>query len=76
MIIKNTGKVTESAANAFTDKRSQEQDRWRDLDAELKSLQASWGRVGPVPGAEGRRLAERFRRACDSYQSTRRAASS
>jgi hypothetical protein len=41
--------------------------RWRAAGEEVDSAQAAWKRIGPVPGDEGRHLAERFRKACDRF---------
>jgi hypothetical protein len=35
---------------------------------EVKQAQASWNRLGPVPGEAGRALTERFHRACSRFQ--------
>jgi hypothetical protein len=45
--------------------------RWNEAAAEVEAAQASWQRVGPVPGAPGVTLAERFKRAVDRFSSER-----
>ena len=38
--------------------------RWRAAAEEVRRVQASWARIGPVPEAARRALADRFERAC------------
>jgi hypothetical protein len=33
----------------------------------VRQAQASWSRLGPVPGENGRQLADRFHRACNRF---------
>jgi hypothetical protein len=40
---------------------------WRQASDEVSRLQATWAKTAPVPGEEGRALAERFERACRSF---------
>ncbi len=44
---------------------------WRQASEEVSRLQASWAKTAPVPGDEGRALAERFERACRSFRERR-----
>jgi hypothetical protein len=34
---------------------------------DVRQAQASWNRLGPVPGETGSQLAERFHRACSRF---------
>jgi hypothetical protein len=47
--------------------RAGEESKWRAIAEDLRQAQASWSRLGPVPGEAGRELAERFRRACGRF---------
>jgi hypothetical protein len=40
---------------------------WRQASDEVSRLRAAWAKIAPVPGEEGRALAERFERACRSF---------
>jgi len=40
---------------------------WRQASDEVSRLQATWAKTAPVPGEEGRALADRFERACRSF---------
>jgi hypothetical protein len=40
---------------------------WRQASDEVSRLRATWAKTAPVPGEEGRALAERFERACRSF---------
>lgn len=56
--------------------RTSEESRWRAAAEEVKQVQASWKRIGPVPPDQARELHERFRRACDRvFEQHRRRAS-
>jgi hypothetical protein len=47
--------------------RAAVEERWNSAANEVESAQAAWKRLGPVPGEEGRLLAERFERACRRF---------
>lgn len=47
--------------------RVDEETKWRAAVAAVRDAQSAWRRVGPVPGAEGRALAQRFERACRRF---------
>jgi hypothetical protein len=47
--------------------RADDEGRWRNAAEEVKKAQAAWRRVGPVPGASGLELQERFQRACQRF---------
>jgi hypothetical protein len=54
------------AANTIGGKEAQEA-RWHSATSEVESAQASWRHLGPMPGAEGTALAERFESACRRF---------
>jgi hypothetical protein len=54
------------AANTIGGKEAEEA-RWHSATSEVESAQASWRHLGPMPGAEGKALAERFDRACQKF---------
>jgi hypothetical protein len=47
--------------------RAGEESKWRGMAEEVRQAQASWTRLGPVPGEAGRQLADRFHRACNRF---------
>ncbi|HET7217298.1 MAG TPA: DUF349 domain-containing protein, partial [Vicinamibacterales bacterium] len=47
--------------------RAGEESKWRAMAEEVRQAQASWSRLGPVPGDAGRQLAERFHRSCNKF---------
>jgi hypothetical protein len=47
--------------------RAGEESKWRAMAEEVRQAQASWARLGPVPGDTGRVLTERFNRACNRF---------
>ena len=51
------------AANTIGGKVDDES-RWRAAQEDVRQAQASWSRIGPVPEAVRRALADRFQRAC------------
>jgi len=54
------------AANTIGGKEAQEA-RWHSATSEVETARTSWQRLGPMPGAEGKALAERFDRACQQF---------
>ena len=44
---------------------------WRQAEDEVLRLRSTWAKTAPVPGDEGRALAERFERACRSFHEKR-----
>ncbi len=54
------------AANTIGGKEAEES-RWHSATSEVEAAQASWRHLGPMPGAEGEALAERFHRACQRF---------
>ena len=65
------------AANTITGARSAENDksRWRAAEQEVRSAQAQWMRLGPVPAEVAGPLDERFQRACRRFYDQRTRAS-
>jgi hypothetical protein len=65
------------AANTMTGGKSAEteESRWRAAEQEVRSAQAQWARLGPVPAEVAGPLNERFQRACRRFYDSRRRAS-
>ncbi len=65
------------AANTMTGGRTGDNDeaRWKAADQEVRSLQAQWTRLGPVPADVAGPLNERFQRACRKFYDQQRRAS-
>ena len=65
------------AANTITGGRTDESDelRWRGTEQELRSVQAQWMRLGPVPPDVAGPLNERFQRACRRFYDRHKRAS-
>jgi hypothetical protein len=47
--------------------RAGEESKWRAMAEDVRQAQASWSRLGPVPGEAGRALNERFHRATSRF---------
>ena len=47
--------------------RAGEESKWRSMAEDVRQAQASWSRLGPVPGETGRSLNERFHRATSRF---------
>jgi hypothetical protein len=64
-------------ANTITGGKSAatEDTRWRDAEQEVRSAQAQWMRLGPVPPEVAGPLYERFQRACRRFYDQRKRAS-
>jgi hypothetical protein len=62
------------AANTMTGGKTAESDesRWRAAEQEVRSAQAQWTRLGPVPAEVAGPLNERFQRACRRFYDQRR----
>ena len=65
------------AANTMTGGKSAESEdsRWRAAEQEVRTAQAQWARLGPVPAEVAGPLNERFQRACRRFYDSRRRAS-
>jgi len=58
------------ASNTIGGREATEQ-RWQSAAAEVEAAQTAWKRLGPLPGALGRALAERFESACRRFAELR-----
>ncbi len=58
------------ASNTIGGREALEQ-RWQSAALELESIQTSWRRLGPLPGAEGRALSDRFEQAARRFAQER-----
>lgn len=47
--------------------RAGEETKWRAMAEDVRAAQASWNRLGPVPGEAGRQLTDRFHRGCSRF---------
>ncbi len=69
--------LREALANNTIAGRPDDAAKWKAMVEQVRSAQASWKRVGPVPEAAGRALLARFQRACsrvsDKAEQARRA---
>jgi Domain of Unknown Function (DUF349) len=65
------------ATNTITGGRSGENEeaRWRAAEQDVRSAQAQWTRLGPVPADVAGPLSERFQRACRRFYDQRKRAS-
>jgi len=66
------------AANTIAGSRAAEENeevRWRNAEQEVRSAQAQWSRLGPVPAEVAGPLNERFQRAVRRFYDSRRKAS-
>ena len=65
------------AANTMTGGKAAETDdvRWRAAEQEIRSAQAQWARLGPVPADVAGPLNERFQRALRRFYDQKRRAS-
>jgi hypothetical protein len=59
--------LREALASNTIGGRAGEESKWRNMAEEVRQAQASWNRLGPVPGESGRQLTERFHRACNRF---------
>jgi hypothetical protein len=59
--------LREALASNTIGGRAGEESKWRAMAEDVRSAQASWSRLGPVPGDAGRQLADRFHRACSRF---------
>ena len=47
--------------------RAGEETKWRAMADDVRSAQAAWSRLGPVPGETGRELSDRFHKATNRF---------
>jgi hypothetical protein len=59
--------LREALASNTIGGRAGEESKWRAMADEVRQAQASWNRLGPVPGEAGRQLTERFHKACNRF---------
>jgi hypothetical protein len=59
--------LREALASNTIGGRAGEETKWRAMAEDVRGAQASWNRLGPVPGEAGRQLADRFHRACSRF---------
>jgi Domain of Unknown Function (DUF349) len=59
--------LREALASNTIGGRGSDESRWRAMGEDVRQAQASWSRLGPVPGQTGRELTERFHRACNRF---------
>jgi hypothetical protein len=59
--------LREALASNTIGGRAGEEAKWRAMGEEVRNAQASWSRLGPVPGDVGRQLGDRFHRACSRF---------
>jgi hypothetical protein len=59
--------LREALASNTIGGRAGEESKWRAMADEVRQAQASWSRLGPVPGDTGRQLTERFHKACNRF---------
>ena len=59
--------LREALASNTIGGRAGEETKWRAMAEDVRGAQASWTRLGPVPGETGRQLADRFHRACSRF---------
>lgn len=59
--------LREALASNTIGGRSGEENKWKGMAEDVRQAQASWSRLGPVPGEAGRQLNDRFHRACNRF---------
>jgi hypothetical protein len=59
--------LREALASNTIGGRAGEENKWRSMAEDVRQAQASWSRLGPVPGDSGRTLNERFHRATTKF---------
>jgi hypothetical protein len=59
--------LREALASNTIGGKAGEESKWRAMADEVRQAQASWNRLGPVPGDAGRQLTERFHKACNRF---------
>lgn len=60
-------RLREALASNTIGGKAGEESKWRAMAEEIRGLQNSWTRLGPVPGDEGRQLSERFHKATSRF---------
>jgi hypothetical protein len=59
--------LREALASNTIGGRAGEENKWKGMAEDVRQAQASWSRLGPVPGEAGRQLNDRFHRACNRF---------
>jgi hypothetical protein len=59
--------LREALASNTIGGRAGEESKWRSMAEDVRQAQASWSRLGPVPGETGRALNERFHKAVTKF---------
>jgi hypothetical protein len=59
--------LREALASNTIGGRAGEESKWRAMAEDVRQAQASWMRLGPVPGEAGHQLATRFNKACQRF---------
>ena len=59
--------LREALASNTIGGRAGEESKWRTMAEDVRQAQASWSRLGPVPGETGRALNERFHKAVTKF---------
>jgi uncharacterized protein DUF349 len=59
--------LREALASNTIGGRAGEESKWRTMAEDVRQAQASWSRLGPVPGETGRTLNERFHKAVTKF---------
>jgi hypothetical protein len=59
--------LREALASNTIGGRAGEESKWRSMAEDVRQAQASWSRLGPVPGESGRELNERFHKAVTRF---------
>lgn len=59
--------LREALASNTIGGRAGEESKWKAMAEDVRQAQQSWSRLGPVPGEQGRELADRFHQACNRF---------
>ena len=59
--------LREALASNTIGGRAGEESKWKAMAEDVRQAQASWSRLGPVPGDAGRELVDRFHKACNRF---------
>jgi hypothetical protein len=59
--------LREALASNTIGGKAGEESKWRAMADHVRQAQASWSRLGPVPGDAGSQLTERFHKACNRF---------
>jgi Domain of Unknown Function (DUF349) len=60
-------RLREALASNTIGGRAGEESKWRSMADEVRQAQSSFARLVPVPGEQGRQLADRFHKACNRF---------